>query len=233
MEIATKQGDSRTSSSTSSSIINGSLHQHIITRSDHYPTTFVQADTSSFKQVVQMLTGSSSPRSPDSPRPPPTPSGKSNFVIPPIKTTQPKKHSGNKLYERRSHNNSLKNSLMINTLMIGGGNGAESPRFSPRNQEILSPSCLDFPKLALNSPVTPLKNCGGDGNDCDAFDRLSPLSEEERAISEKGYYLHRSPITTPRESEPTLLPLFPVTSPRVSASPDGESNFLRRDEREC
>ncbi|KAF8090056.1 hypothetical protein N665_0490s0051 [Sinapis alba] len=224
MEIATKQGDSRnpsstTSSSASSSIINGSLHQHIITRSDHYPTTFVQADTSSFKQVVQMLTGSSSPRSPDSPRPPPSPSGKGNFVIPPIKTAQPKKHSGNKLYERRSHNNSLKNSLMINTLMIGGGNCAGSPRFSPRNQEILSPSCLDFPKLALNSPVTPLKH-GGDGNDCDTFDRMSPLSEEERAISEKGYYLHQSPISTPRESEPQLLPLFPVTSPRVSASPE-------------
>ncbi|KAF3599146.1 hypothetical protein F2Q69_00038300 [Brassica cretica] len=220
MEIATKREDSRNPSSTtslsaSSSIVNGSLHhQHIITRSDHYPTTFVQADTSSFKQVVQMLTGNFSPRSPDSPRPPTTPSGKGNFVIPPIKTTQPKKHSGNKLYERRSNNNSLKNSLMINTLMIGGGNGAGSPRFSPRNQEILSPSCLDFPKLALNSPVTPLKH-GGDGNDSDTFDRMSPLSEEERAISEKGYYLHRSP----RESEPQLLPLFPVTSPRVSASP--------------
>jgi hypothetical protein len=135
-------------------------------------------------------------------------------VIPPIKTAQPKKqYSGNKLYERRSHNN-LKNSLMINTLMIGSGNGAGSPRFSPRNQEILSPSCLDFPKLALNSPVTPLKH-GGDGND--PFDRMSPLSEEERSIAEKGYYLHRSPISTPRESEPPqLLPLFPVTSPRVS-----------------
>ncbi|CAN7106923.1 VQ motif-containing protein 19 [Brassica rapa] len=221
METTTKPNQSSTtSSSASSSIINGSLHHHIITRSDHYPTTFVQADTSTFKQVVQMLTGTSSPRSPDSPRPPPSPSGKSTFVIPPVKTTQPKKHSGNKLYERRSNNSSLKNSLMINTLMVGGGNGAGSPRFSPRNQEILSPSCLDFPKLALNSPVTPLKH-GGDGNDGDPFDRMSPLSEEERAISEKGYYLHRSPISTPRESEPQLLPLFPVTSPRVSAaSPD-------------
>lgn len=221
MEISTKPEDFRnpsstSSSSASSSIINGSLHHHIITRSDHYPTTFVQADTSSFKHVVQMLTGSSSPRSPDSPRPPTTPSGKGNFVIPPIKTAQPKKHSGNKLYERRSHggfNNNLKNTLMINTLMIGGGAG--SPRFSPRNQDILSPSCLDFPKLALNSPVTPLKH-GGDGNDGDPFDRMSPLSEEDRAIAEKGYYLHRSPVSTPRESEPQLLPLFPLTSPRVS-----------------
>ncbi|KAG2271909.1 hypothetical protein Bca52824_066464 [Brassica carinata] len=188
METATKPGDSRnpssttSSSSASSSIINGSLHHHIVTRSDHYPTTFVQADSSTFKQVVQMLTGSSSPRSPDSPRPPPSPSGKSTFVIPPVKTTQPKRHSsGNKLYERRSNSNSLKNSLMINTLMIGAG----SPRFSPRNQEILSPSCLDFPKLALNSPVTPLKHGGGGGSDGDPFDRMSPLSEEERAISEK------------------------------------------------
>ncbi|CAH8293073.1 unnamed protein product [Eruca vesicaria subsp. sativa] len=220
METSTKPNPSSTtsSSSASSSIINGSLHNHIITRSDHYPTTFVQADTSTFKQVVQMLTGTSSPRSPDSPRPPPSPSNKSTFVIPPIKTTQPKKqHSGNKLYERRSNNNSLKNSLMINTLMIGAGNGAGSPRFSPRSQEILSPSCLDFPKLALNSPVTPLKqHGGGDGNDGDPFDRMSPLSEEERAMSEKGYYLHKSPISTPRETEPQLLPLFPVTSPRVS-----------------
>jgi len=216
MEISTNPPSS-SSSSVSSSIINGSLHHHIITRSDHYPTTFVQADSSSFKQVVQMLTGSSSPRSPDSPRPPTTPSGKGNFVIPPIKTAQPKKHSGNKLYERRSHggfNNNLKNSLMINTLMIGGG-GAGSPRFSPRNQEILSPSCLDFPKLALNSPMTPLKQ-GTNGNEGDPFDKMSPLSEEERGIADKGYYLHRSPISTPRDSEPQLLPLFPVTSPRLS-----------------
>ncbi|XP_010502738.1 PREDICTED: VQ motif-containing protein 19-like [Camelina sativa] len=218
MEISTNPLSS-SSSSASSSIINGSLHHHIVTRSDHYPTTFVQADTSSFKQVVQMLTGTSSPRSPDSQRPPTTPSGKGNFVIPPFKTVQPKKHSGaNKLYERRSHggfnnHNLIKNSLMINTLMIGGGSG--SPRFSPRNQDILSPSCLDFPKLALNSPVTPLKQ-GNSGNDGDPFDRMSPLSEEERAIADKGYYLHQSPISTPRESEPQLLPLFPVTSPRVS-----------------
>ncbi|XP_010535082.1 PREDICTED: VQ motif-containing protein 19-like [Tarenaya hassleriana] len=203
-------------SSSSCSYINGtgSLHHHIVTRSDHYPTTFVQADTSSFKHVVQMLTGSSSssPRSPDSPSPPATTSaGKGNFIIPPIKTVPPKKQTGFKLYERR-HN--LKNSFMINTLMIGGGGGGGfngSSGFSPRNPEILSPSCLDFPKLGLNSPVTPLKNEG------DPFDKMSPLSNEERAIAEKGFYLHPSPISTPRDSEPPqLLPLFPVTSPKVS-----------------
>ncbi|CAI0468711.1 unnamed protein product [Linum tenue] len=156
-----------------------------------YPTTFVQADTSSFKQVVQMLTGS------------PKSAAAAATGIPPIKSI-PKRNqpSGFKLYERR---NSLKN-LKINPLNPflappGPGSG-----FSPRKPEILSPSILDFPALVL-SPVTPLIP--------DPFDR----SGLEKAIKEKGFYLHPSPATTPREAEPPrLLPLFPVTSPRVSSS---------------
>ncbi|XP_054816139.1 VQ motif-containing protein 4-like [Prosopis cineraria] len=178
-----------------------------------YPTTFVQADTSSFKHVVQMLTGSSHPPAQDHPPPPPPPPSSSssaaakNFSIPPVKTA-PKKQ-GFKLYERR---NSLKNSLMINTLVP---NYAHSSGFSsPRKPEILSPSILDFPSLTL-SPVTPLND--------DPFDKSSPSlgnsSEEDRAIAEKGFYLHPSPMSTPRDSEPQLLPLFPLTSPRVSESP--------------
>ncbi|TKY66510.1 VQ motif-containing protein 4 [Spatholobus suberectus] len=185
-----------------------------IPRSDStpYPTTFVQADTSTFKQVVQMLTGSSETTKPhpqqQDPVPPP-PSSK-NFNIPPMKTT-PKKQQGFKLYERR--NNNLKNTLMINTLVP---NFAHSPGLSsPHKPEILSPSLLDFPSLTL-SPVTPLND--------DPFDKSSPSlgsssSEEEKAIAEKGFYLHPSPLSTPRGFEPQLLPLFPVTSPRVSESP--------------
>jgi hypothetical protein len=41
---------------------------------------------------------------------------------------------------------------------------------------------------------------------------------EEKAIKKKGFYLHPSPATTPRESEPRLLPLFQTTSSRVSGS---------------
>ncbi|KAI9198640.1 hypothetical protein LWI28_019560 [Acer negundo] len=199
-----------------------------ITRSESanpYPTTFVQADTSSFKQVVQMLTGSSEtvklaskPASqPDSTAAAAT----KTHNIPPIKSA-PKKpqQSGFKLYERR---NSLKN-LKINPL---NPNPFITSGFSPRKPEILSPSILDFPSLVL-SPVTPLipdpfirsgpanynkyKNCsqGDNGN----FNREA----EEKAIKEKGFYLHPSPSTTPREAEPRLLPLFPVTSPRVSGA---------------
>ncbi|KAK3179180.1 hypothetical protein Dsin_033083 [Dipteronia sinensis] len=194
------------------------------TETNPYPTTFVQADTTNFKQVVQMLTGSSETAkhaSDPSPPPPPPPTTtitkSSNFVIPPIKTTTPKKQNF-KLYERRANN--FKNSLMINTLVNNNSNCSNSSSFSPRNNmpEILSPSLLDFPKLALSSPVTPL-------NIDDPFNRSSPSlgtssssSEEERAIAEKGFYLHPSPISTPRDHEPQLLPLFPLTSPRVSGS---------------
>ncbi|KFK44697.1 hypothetical protein AALP_AA1G291500 [Arabis alpina] len=193
--------------------------QHLTTtRSESgnpYPTTFVQADTSSFKQVVQMLTGSSerpkqhhntSSLKPINPTHQPdsrsNSSSSSPFSIPPIKAVPNKKQSsssssGFRLYERR---NSIKN-LKINPL---------NPGFNPtRKPEILSPSILDFPSLVL-SPVTPLIP--------DPFNRsgLNPsVDPEEKAMKEKGFYLHPSPVSTP---EPRLLPLFPVTSPRVSGS---------------
>jgi hypothetical protein len=191
--------------------------------SNPYPTTFVQADTSNFKHVVQMLTGSSETLKQTSkpthhhhhhhqdPQQQSTTTTK-NFNIPPIRTAQKKQQQGGfRLYERR--NSHLKNSLMVNTLMPNfGPNSGFSPRKPP---EILSPSILDFPSLTL-SPVTPL-------NEEDPFDKSPSLgnsSEEEKAIAEKGFYLHPiSPITTPRDPQPQLLPLFPVTSPRVSGSP--------------
>lgn len=193
-----------------------------ISRSDAnpYPTTFVQADTSTFKQVVQMLTGSTetakqaSSRTAQDPPPTPTSTTARNFTIPPIKSMPKKQQNSFKLYERR--NNNFKNSLMINTLLPSFASNNSVSGFSPRNkQEILSPSLLDFPKLTL-SPVTPLTNE-------DPFNKSPPSlgnssSEEERAIAEKGFYLHPSPISTPRDSEPQLLPLFPVTSPKVSGS---------------
>ena len=193
-----------------------------ISRSDTnpYPTTFVQADTSTFKQVVQMLTGSTETAKQASSKttqdPPTTPTQTSRSCnIPPIKNMPKRQQNSFKLYERR--NNSFKNSLMINTLLPSFANNCNSSSvtgFSPRNKpEILSPSLLDFPRLTL-SPVTPLNE--------DPFNKSSPSlgnsSEEERAIAEKGFYLHPSPISTPRDSEPQLLSLFPVTSPRVSGS---------------
>ncbi|XP_010272422.1 PREDICTED: VQ motif-containing protein 4 [Nelumbo nucifera] len=209
--LTSPNSNSSNSSSSSSSNSNGvqlpSTPKPIArSETNAYPTTFIQADTSSFKQVVQMLTGSSETVKQAS-KATVDPSSKS--AIPPIKTG-PKKQ-GFKLYERR---NSLKN-LKISPLMPGL---VQNSGFSPRKPEILSPSMLDFPSLVL-SPVTPLipdpfnrspTPCAGNS--------ISTSSEEEKAIAEKGFYLHPSPITTPRDSTPQLLPLFPVTSPKVSGS---------------
>ncbi|KAG7034597.1 VQ motif-containing protein 4, partial [Cucurbita argyrosperma subsp. argyrosperma] len=172
-----------------------------------YPTTFVQADTSSFKQVVQMLTGS-----PETAKQVSTPDPPSKTHIHSIKSIPQRPHSNFKLYERR---NALRN-LQINPVFA-----SVTASFSPRNHpEIHSPSMLDFPSLVI-SPVTPLIP--------DPFGRSQPLNSESsnnvssnpgldveaeaNAIREKGFYLHPSPTTTPRESEPQLLPLFPITSP--------------------
>ncbi|KAL6544815.1 hypothetical protein OROMI_023677 [Orobanche minor] len=180
-----------------------------------YPTTFVQADTSSFKQVVQMLTGSTeTARLAARPEPVRNP-------IPAVKTCPTKDKSGSKLYERR---NSLKN-FRISPLgpgLVNPTRAGLSPVYSgsPRHgaPKILSPSILDFPSLVL-SPVTPLIP--------DPFNREAVVSNrngkldseaEEKAIKEKGFYLHPSPASTPRDSEPRLLPLFPVTSPRAAGS---------------
>ncbi|XP_030480338.1 VQ motif-containing protein 4 [Cannabis sativa] len=193
-----------------------------ITRSEStnpYPTTFVQADTSSFKQVVQMLTGSTETAkqaSSSSAKPASDPSSRTH--IPPVKSIPKKQQqSGFKLYERR---NSLKN-LKINPLIpIYGSNNSG---FSPRKPEILSPSILDFPSLVL-SPVTPLipdpfDRSGSASFSCSSNGKANfDAQAEERAIKEKGFYLHPSPTTTPRDPEPRLLPLFPTTSPRAPGS---------------
>ncbi|KAI3718941.1 hypothetical protein L6452_19826 [Arctium lappa] len=207
--------NSSTNSTTSTTTNHHHHHQPSppttpIARSDPnnpYPTTFVQADTTSFKKVVQMLTGSSetakqaaAARSDPHIRNP----------IPPMKTAPNKKPS--KLYERRNSMKNFKISPLVPGFINGSGFGG-----SPR-PEILSPGILNFPSLVL-SPVTPLIP--------DLFNR-SPITgdspnldveAEDKAIAKKGFYLHPSPASTPRrESEPRLLPLFPVTSPRVSGS---------------
>ncbi|CAI9756474.1 unnamed protein product [Fraxinus pennsylvanica] len=214
---------SSNSSSSGTTHINGLHHpsplasqpsQPPITRSElnsQHPTTFVQADTSSFKQVVQMLTGSTETvRHSSRPEPVKNP-------IPPMKTGLKRDKSTSKLYERR---NSLKD---FKISPLGPGLVNTRPRFfsgysgSPRmgTAEVISPSILDFPSLVL-SPVTPLIP--------DPFNR-SPndgvsSSAEDKAIKENGFYLHPSPANTPRDSEPRLLPLFPVTSPKVAGAAD-------------
>ncbi|RCV27338.1 hypothetical protein SETIT_5G316700v2 [Setaria italica] len=172
-----------------------------------FPTTFVQADTTSFKQVVQMLTGAEQPAKNDATTAAAAAgssgsAGTSGGGQAAGGPCRPKKPSF-KLYERRS---SMKNLKMIAPLAMG-------PPPSPRRAtpEILSPSVLDFPSLRLSSPVTPLT---GDPFNRSPASTSSSEEAERAAIAERGFFLHPSP----RGAEPPrLLPLFPVTSPRMAA----------------
>ncbi|GJW39064.1 VQ motif-containing protein 11-like protein [Tanacetum coccineum] len=56
----------------------------------------------------------------------------------------------------------------------------------------------------MGSPVSTLDGCGRRSPE-------TPMEEEERAIAEKGYYLHPSPM---KGSQPQLLVLFPLNSPK-------------------
>ncbi|KAL1563725.1 hypothetical protein AAHA92_06155 [Salvia divinorum] len=183
------------SSSSSSSSNGSSLHlptpPHTPTptlkpRSSHdanpYPTTFVQADTTTFKQVVQMLTGSSKPDPSSAPRP--------GAGIPPIKSTAQKKQ-GFKLYERR---NSIKNGLIINTF-------APNSNSNPNSPAILSPSILDFPALML-SPVTPINEdrAAADQEERAIADKKFYFHPSPRTTPDPPQLLPLFPVTSPRAS---------------------------------
>ncbi|KAL6996640.1 hypothetical protein U1Q18_006771 [Sarracenia purpurea var. burkii] len=178
-------------------------------------TTFVQADPSTFRAVVQRLTGVPH----DHPFPHKLPvtlparlSGK------PLPADIGPRRSAFKLHERRQSARKLE-------IKLNHG-GASAPLGSPPSITMQQRSFLGFGggcgggEMVMVSPVSPL----------DLFARGSPrtplssssssltLEEEERAIAEKGFYLHPSPLSTPRGSEPELLPLFPLHSPRHDSS---------------
>ncbi|KAG6500624.1 VQ motif-containing protein 4-like [Zingiber officinale] len=171
-----------TAGSSCVSVNNGGIRPKESTKSmdaDGCRTTFVEADTDSFRQVVQMLTGHGT-----------TTVEGSKALLGPKKTYF-------KLNERRR---SLKNLKMIRP---------PSHSKKPSSPAILSPSVLDFPSMALISPITPLT--------LDPFQRTTAEEEEEEwGIPEKGFYLHSSPRSA--AESPRLLPLFPVTSPRTSSA---------------
>ncbi|CAA6661133.1 unnamed protein product [Spirodela intermedia] len=170
-----------------------------------YPTTFVQADTSSFKQVVQMLTGSSDM------------SGKPSL---PSCRNGPKRPAF-KLCERR--HNSFKNLRINPSFPPISPRGSRSSR--RRRRRRFSPQRAGFPILdaqprhaadprpLLSPPRSQFRRrdlARGEGR---------PPTAAAVAAVEKGFYLLPSPrsATTPREADPPqLLPLFPVFS---SASP--------------
>ncbi|XP_047314679.1 VQ motif-containing protein 11 [Impatiens glandulifera] len=136
-------------------------------------TTYVQADPSNFRAVVQRLTGA--PPDPFARKLPVTIPTRSHGKTTMINATE----TGRRLHERRQRGRNLE-------IKLGSG---------------LPPAMF----MVMASPVSPL----------DVMGMQSPAEEEERsAIAERGFYLHPSPLSNTRSSEPELLTLFPLRSPR-------------------
>lgn len=158
-------------------------------------TTFVQANPSNFRAVVQRLTGATQ----DSPslKLPVTGPGPAGPRRPAFK-----------LHERRQSARKLE--IMLNNGGSFGGFGVGSPPSSA------SPSSARK-RSFLASPISPLEMLTRGSP-------RSPMEEEEKAIAEKGFYLHPSPLNTPRGAEPPeLLPLFPLQSPTATNNSSSSS----------
>ncbi|KAJ0972856.1 hypothetical protein J5N97_020815 [Dioscorea zingiberensis] len=165
-------------------------------------TTFVHADASNFMEVVQRLTGPHKEHHHPLPPPPPPPPMRSvNGNQGPITTppTSPKftgvRKPAFKLHERRQGSRSSLMILKPDTLLHALSPKVLSPPFRP----LISPS-KGLSQLVLcdkESSTAPESSCLNE-------------AEEEKAIKERRFYLHPSPRS--RNSEPELLPLFPLSN---------------------
>ncbi|KAI3407438.1 VQ domain-containing protein [Psidium guajava] len=188
-------------------------------------TTFVQADPSNFRAIVQRLTGA--PEDPSAhklpltvpsrltPKPPPAAAAAAASV-----SDAGLRRPAFKLHERRQRKLDM---IQLNHKSVGfyadNKHVLTSPPPPPTSS--LSPTWLrQYGKKGgealMVSPVSPLDLFGraSPRTPTTTPTLLSPREEEEaeeRAIAEKGFYLRPS---TPRKAEPELLPLFPLHSPR-------------------
>jgi hypothetical protein len=202
-------------------------------------TTFVQADTSSFRELVQKLTGVSDSDL-DTKLPITLPSRQqaakidnSSFpgLIPKPVVDMSAPRPSFKLHERRQAN---LRKLEINRL--GASSAAFSPGLllppstttelssSPSNKKFSSPAACGpvTPGLTMEffekayAPKTPTTPPSA-GSCCTGLkSRSQHLEEEDRGKDAIPFLLHLSPSSDPTRPQPELLSLFPLASPHTS-----------------
>ncbi|PIN15787.1 hypothetical protein CDL12_11596 [Handroanthus impetiginosus] len=177
-------------------------------------TTFVQADSACFRDLVQRLTGPSGNEA-KSPAPKPTQKlhERRKYNKPKIEIAKPLEFQ----FQAASQLKVPSSPPTLGAMSPGGGYrppGSWSYPVSPSSMILLSP-----PSSLQASPITTPVTVGSSNK------RVSPSAielnpgEEEKAIKEKRFYLHPSPRSKPRlAAEPELLTLFPLTSPTTTAA---------------
>ncbi|XP_044461508.1 VQ motif-containing protein 31 [Mangifera indica] len=156
-------------------------------------TTFVQTDSNTFREVVQRLTG-------------PSESEAATQEGAPAKVAGVKRQTC-KLHERRHHTRPKLEIAKPPTNFKPGSSPSRSANSSLLPSPVVTPSAI-FSKLSI----------GEEENKEEAKSELNS-QEEEKAIKERRFYLHPSPRSKPGYTEPELLTLFPLTSPRTSEKP--------------
>ncbi|XVF14670.1 hypothetical protein REPUB_Repub09cG0081700 [Reevesia pubescens] len=153
-------------------------------------TTFVQTDTNTFREVVQLLTGPSESDAHE---------GASTKGL-------GLKRPTSKLHERRQYIRPkleiVKPPLSFKPATSPSRSGSSSLLTSP----VGTPSTI-FSKLSLLEE---------ESSEELAKSELNTEEEEEKAIKERRFYLHPSPRSRAGKAEPELLSLFPLTSPRTN-----------------
>ncbi|KAI3982124.1 hypothetical protein MKX01_019030 [Papaver californicum] len=205
-------------------------------------TTFVQADPSTFRAVVQKLTGVT--ENPLVEKLPVTTNNNSNLPSPRSSSAAAQinvsRNTSFKLHERRQYHNSSMRKLEIGNSFVHHHHHHHhhqglidyhhhQKQHQYRSSSSLSPSCCfngdhnqKNNNMGLISPVSTLDHYHF-LNPSPRTPR-SPQEEEDKAISEKGFYFHPSPrsktnnIDHHHHNPPQLLPLFPLSSPRDSSS---------------
>lgn len=172
------------------------------TATDSKPlTTFVQADTTTFKDVVQRLTGSSEPAQQEAM------TGKGNIGV---------KRPEFKLHERRQYKAKLE--IIKPPLSMKQGAAIMQQHF--QEQQNSSPSASGN-RVHQTSPMNTPTKYFSSLSLVERESRGEPAApdlntqEEEKAIRERRFYLHPSPRSNPGFNEPELLSLFPLTSPKT------------------
>lgn len=175
----------------------------MVEKSQAQGTTFVHADACNFMEVVQRLTGPNIKQHPPPPPPPPT-----SLKVTGIRKPTFKLHDrGQGLRSSSSSSASSTSSTSSFSLMIVKPDTLLHALYS----RVLSP-----PFKSLVSPSKSLSQL----DFCEKESSPSSSSclneaEEEKAIRERRFYLHPSPRSlSSRVSDPELLPLFPLTTPR-------------------
>ncbi|XP_043721813.1 VQ motif-containing protein 31-like [Telopea speciosissima] len=173
-------------------------------------TTFIQADKTSFRELVQRLTGPSTDCDRQTSITPPTNEATNDGAA--VKVTGIKRQTS-RLLERREYTRSKLEIVKPGLTQTG----------LHLTDRVTSPSQsgnFAFTTSPLGTPSKALLNLSISGKEDDEEEAKSVVlsdqdrEEEEKAIQERRFYLHPSPRSRQGNVEPELLPLFPLTSPK-------------------